>query len=47
MSSTIRFVLAAALLVVVVALGGAAAIVWPFLQALGFEPLEALRAVLR
>lgn len=39
MKPAIRFLLAAALLVVVVALGGAIAMVWPFLAALRVDVL--------
>jgi hypothetical protein len=45
MTPVVRFVLGAALLLVVIALGGAAALVWPFLAAMHIEPLEALKAI--
>jgi len=46
MTPVVRFVLGAALLLVVVAIGGAAALVWPFLAALHVSPWEALRALI-
>jgi ABC-type antimicrobial peptide transport system permease subunit len=45
--TTIRFVLGAAIAVIVVAVCGIVAMIWPFLQALRIEPLEALKAVFR